>query len=108
LLDEPSNLTVEALEPSRLIVLPFRQLEAFFNRDAAWQLLGRKLAEFSYLLRERHAYQLLALPGAERYRAFCRDHPNLVGRVPQKFVAGYLGLQPTSLNRLIAKERKQR
>jgi CRP-like cAMP-binding protein len=39
----------------------------------------------------------------ERYGALLRESPDIVRRVPLKFIASYLGITPVSLSRIRAK-----
>ncbi len=39
----------------------------------------------------------------KRYELFYQNYPDLVNRVPQNQIAMYLGIDPSSLNRIIAK-----
>jgi hypothetical protein len=43
---------------------------------------------------------LLALDGRQRYQAFGQRFPALVGRVPLKHLASFLGMTDVSLSRL--------
>ena len=36
----------------------------------------------------------------ERYLSFRKRFPNLIGRVPQQYIATYLGIKPETLSRL--------
>jgi hypothetical protein len=36
----------------------------------------------------------------ERYRALLKEVPDLLNRVPLKFIASYLGITPVSLSRI--------
>ena len=42
----------------------------------------------------------------ERYRQFLEDHDDLVGVVPQKDIARYLGVTPVGLSRIATRVRK--
>lgn len=106
--NEASNLIVEALEDVEVLSFDTATFRALFAQHHAWSELGRRLAERYYVLRERHAHQLLTLAGRERYQAFVKASPQLARRVPQKHIAGYLGMTPVSLNRVIASAHKKR
>lgn len=103
----PANIVIEALEDVELLTFDAAAFRGMFARHHAWSELGRILAERYYVLRERHAFQLLTLPGRERFAVFAAQRPDLVRRVPQKHIAGYLGMTPVSLNRVIAALRKE-
>ncbi len=37
---------------------------------------------------------------AERYEDLIKNHPNILRRVPQHYIASYLGITPVSLSRI--------
>ncbi|MCX6116359.1 MAG: Crp/Fnr family transcriptional regulator, partial [Proteobacteria bacterium] len=93
----PSELFLDALEDTRMIAFDYRHLENLYDRFPAWQRLGRKIAERYYLVRERHARDLLLHDATVRYQLFYTQFPHLVGKVSQKYIAQYLGISEVSL-----------
>jgi hypothetical protein len=43
---------------------------------------------------------VVMLPAKERYYKFMKEHPELISRVPQYYIAAYLGIKPQSLSRI--------
>lgn len=103
----PSYLSVEALEPSQLFVLAWSDLEALYERDVCWQIVGRRFAENALLERELRAHELLTLTATERFARFCETHQALLPRLRSYDVASYLGITAVSLSRLRARARKR-
>ena len=101
----PSDVTIEAIEPSRVLGVRYAALAALFDRSAEWQQFGRKLAEWHYIERELKEYRLLACTALERYEAFRRENAHVLGRVSQIEIASYIGVAPESLSRLLKKRR---
>ena len=97
----PSDVSIEAIEPSTVLALSYTRLREFFGRGAVWQEFGRKLAEWHYIEREIKEYRLLACTAEERYEAFVKENPHVLGRVSQVDIAAYIGVAPESLNRLL-------
>jgi CRP-like cAMP-binding protein len=102
----PATLSVQAAEPTELLVMDAAQLDALYARHVCWQQVGRRIAEQLFVERERREHQLLTLSATERYEAFLREHPQLAKRVPRHQVAAYLGITPVSLSRLAARLRR--
>jgi CRP-like cAMP-binding protein len=94
-----------SIGPSVVESLDFRLVEALAQRHLAWQsaiaLAFRRLAELK-VVRER---DLLLLSAEELYRQFAQERPDLLAAVPQKDLAGYLGVTPVGLNRIIRRQR---
>ncbi len=102
---KPSYLSVEALEPTRLFVLSWSELEALYERHVCWQVVGRRFAENALLEREARAHDLLTLSASERFARFCESHRAILPRLRNYDIASYLGITPVSLSRLRARAR---
>ncbi len=96
----PSRTFVEALEPTEVLVLPFRELEALAAGLPPVQLFLRRAAEQRFWLKESREAELLGTTATERYLAIVRDAPWLLQRVPQRHLASYLGITEVSLSRI--------
>jgi hypothetical protein len=46
---------------------------------------------------------LRALSIEDRYKNFCRKSPDLLHLVPHKYIASYLGIDPTNFSKLFNK-----
>jgi CRP-like cAMP-binding protein len=101
-----ASQTVEAVQRSHLLVGPYSDFVKLYERHPCWQEVGRKLAEYLFLLRDQRESELLSLSATERYERFLHEHASLVGQVPQHQIASYLGVTPVSLSRLIARRRR--
>jgi len=104
---KPSDLSVEALEDSEVLVVPFALMDTLYARHASWERIGRKLAENFLVERERRAAELLTSDATERYLHFLETHKHLLGRVREADIASYLGVTPVSLSRIKAQIRLQ-
>jgi len=92
--DTPSDLFIEALEASTVLVL---------DKD-----LEREKANVGPLTRRLHALQkrvlmLLSTNAIERYEHFVETYPDIVHRVPQRMIASYIGVNPETLSAAKAK-----
>jgi CRP-like cAMP-binding protein len=103
----PSMTAIEALEPSRVLVFragDFRELE---QGHVCWERLARRVAEHHFIIKERREQEFLDLSAEERLERFWEEHPHLVGRVPQRDVAAYLGITEVALSRIMSRRRKR-
>jgi CRP-like cAMP-binding protein len=55
---------------------------------------------------ERRARDLLTLSAQERYLNFLVQAPELIGLLPQKDIAAYIGVTPVGLSRIAARSRR--
>lgn len=100
LLRQPSRVTAQALVPSTLWTLPYRELERLCEAHAFWALASRKLLEQLYIRKvQREASFLLDSP-ADRYLAFLREFADVQKDIPDYHVASYIGVTPVALSRI--------
>ena len=96
----PSHKDFVALEDCKALMISKESLPDIFMLNPKFETL------FSQLLAEELRNLLLAefenktLPLETRYLNFLNTVPNGFNRVPLKYIAGYLGIEPQSLSRL--------
>lgn len=90
-----------AIEPSVVEIVEWREIEARGATDPAWQKAIRHAFQFLAELKVRRERDLLMMTAEQLYRQFVASSPDLVGRVPQKDLAAYLGVTAVGLNRII-------
>jgi CRP-like cAMP-binding protein len=91
---------VEALEPTLALAAPYTAFTALMDEDAAFERLGRKLAELILTRKELRTRSLLLQNATERYLGLVEARPDLVQRVPQYHLASYLGVSEVHLSRI--------
>lgn len=91
--EEPTELTIDALEDTEVT-----QLEKDIERDAKptnFQMMVKRM-----LVLQRRIIMMMSESARDRYDHFERTYPNLIQRVPQKMIAGYLGITPEALSKI--------
>jgi CRP-like cAMP-binding protein len=97
----PSLVTIEALSDGCYLSFPYQVLTGLFEQRMAWQKFGRLLAEYLCLGLEERMVSLLLLSPEERYRdLLAGPRRKILERVPQHYIANYLGMTPVSLSRI--------
>lgn len=98
---EQSAFTIEAMEDSVIIEIPYVLLKELMDRSHMWERFVRKSVERLYIRKEERERELLYLSALERYHAFLIKYPGLDKRIPQYHIASYIGVSPVSLSRLL-------
>ncbi|MBC7530362.1 MAG: Crp/Fnr family transcriptional regulator [Oligoflexus sp.] len=98
---KPSELSIQALEPSVVHMLDYGVFEEFCQNNHCWETSGRILAQYIFLESDRKEHQLLVYNAAERYEFFLKTHEKIAKRIHQYMIAMYLGISPVSLSRII-------
>ncbi len=101
---EPSLEYIQALENSDLYAISFESLQKMYTLFPEMNIVARMLLEEYYAASEERSY-ISRLPSAEkRYSHFNATRPELVNRIPLKYVASYLGMSEETLSRLRGKK----
>lgn len=98
---KPSLITIEALSDITYIHFPYAVLHGLFEQRMAWQKFGRLIAEYLTIGLEERMVSLLLLSPEERYLDLLEgSKKKILERVPQHYIANYLGITPVSMSRI--------
>lgn len=96
----PSKYFLTCLTDSELDYITFEELQQLFDQSQQIERLFRRMTEFVLAgLINRHI-ELHSLTIEERYKTFCRRSAHLLQLVPHKYIASYLGIDPTNFSKL--------
>lgn len=96
--------SIHALEDCRLHSLSYRDLQEAYQNYPEFNFIGRLLTEKYYRLSEERLYSIRMQRGLEKYKSLIEHHPQLIQRVPSKYLASYLGLTEETLSRIRAQK----
>lgn len=100
LLGKPSKQNIEALEECEIVFLSKTDLQHLFIEVPKFEKFGRIMAENAYLGIRNKNEMLVNQTAEERYLTLMKERPKVFERVPQHYIASYLGIQPPSLSRI--------
>jgi CRP-like cAMP-binding protein len=98
--NEPSLFTIESIEHSTVVMLKIDDFKMLLNlipeaKDALIGLLLSRLNDYGKLFLSR-----ITKKPEERYLEMMKNNPEILLRVPQHYIATYLGITPVSLSRI--------
>lgn len=96
----PSNYYIETLEPTTLLSITRDDLEKVYRQNSRIERLGREMITHFVLEKEEWEHACMRLDTRERFLQFVERNPELVQRVPQKYLASYLNMKPETFSRL--------
>ena len=96
----PADVAIKVLEDTKILRLSATKMQELFQWQPKFMALKNFYTELSFMNNAQHSADLAMLSGKERYYKFMVEKPDLVNRVPQYYIAAYLGIKPQSLSRL--------
>lgn len=100
ILQEPSNLSIQALEDTVLLTINYNNLHKLYHSSATWQNIGRKVAEREYIVMETYASVLNNESAKEKYLRLLQEQPTVVQKATVEDIASYLGITRRTLSRI--------
>lgn len=105
---EPSLFSLESIEPATVVAISrphWDRLHEIYPqmREHFIQMLLVRMEAYGRLFLSR-----IKDSPAERYQALLREQPEIVRRIPQHFIASYLGITAVSLSRIRGRIHRKR
>ncbi|HET7003069.1 MAG TPA: Crp/Fnr family transcriptional regulator, partial [Puia sp.] len=98
--NNPSHFSIEAMEPLTVFSLTLENLENLFVQNAKIETLGRLFSREAYLKKTDFDYHRARATTEKRFVEFVQNNGHLIQRVPQKYLASYLGIKPETFSRM--------
>ena len=97
---EPSLFTIESIEPSTILKISKKNFEKIFMENPVYkefinEIIYRRLNFYSKLF-----MSYIKNTPEERYHELLKTSPHIIRRIPQHYIASYLGVTPVSLSRI--------
>jgi CRP-like cAMP-binding protein len=97
---KPSRKAIEVMEDSEIIAMDATRLFALYDVFPEVERLFRKIFEDGYVETVNRVESIQFHSAKERYLALLTQTPNILQRVPLKYIASYLGITQVSLSRI--------
>jgi CRP/FNR family transcriptional regulator, anaerobic regulatory protein len=94
---------IEVLEPSVFIYISRQDLYELYREFPEICCLGRIIAERASLAQSTLLREMRVLSAPQKFEAFRNRSKELIARVPQKYIASYLGISENYVSKLKAK-----
>src|SRR5688572_33176843 len=97
---KPSSKAIQILEDAEIIAMNANQLFKLYDSFPEIERLFRKIFEAAYVETVNRIDGIQFHSAEERYKALLTEAPNVLMRVPLKYVASFLGITQVSLSRI--------
>ena len=96
----PGDKNIQVLEDSSIFMINFEGLQRIYAEVKEGNLFGRLGIEQVFVSILQQLSSFYNDPPELRYRRFLGSFPDIVQRVPQYYIASYVGIKPQSLSRI--------
>ena len=96
----PSDINIKVLEDTTLFTLEIHKTQELMTKHPKFLALRSYHVEKSLAEVTQHSANLATLDAKQRYYQLMKEKPYLINRVPQYYLAAYLGIKPQSLSRI--------
>jgi CRP-like cAMP-binding protein len=96
----PSNTIVEPIEPTLLLSMSYKNLQIVYNKFPKIEKLGRLVITYMFIKKDFRDFSQLKKTTRQRFLDYMKSHPDMLQRVPQKYLASYLNIKPETFSRL--------
>jgi CRP/FNR family transcriptional regulator, anaerobic regulatory protein len=96
----PADVAIKVLEDTKVLRLSAMNMQELFQWQPKFMALKNFYTELSFMNNAQHSADLAMLSSKARYYKFIAEKPDLANRIPQYYIAAYLGIKPQSLSRL--------
>jgi CRP-like cAMP-binding protein len=96
----PSSINIQALEAAEIRAISFDDLQRFYRQITFGERFGRLIAEEIFVDSIQQLTSFYQDKPAVRYQNFVHRFSQLVQRLPQYYIASYVGIEPQSLSRI--------
>lgn len=97
---ELCRMNLQAMEDTTVFPIRKPQLEALYRACGRYETFGRIMTERVAERATEIAMSLSSEKPKERFQRIISERPDLFQRVPQKYIANFLGISPESLSRI--------
>jgi CRP-like cAMP-binding protein len=98
--ETPCPYYIQAIEPCTLLVANYQKAHAYAaDKTDVLEFEIRFMHRLFVSNAKRDAKRLIS-NGEQRYKWFCKEYAHLLDRIPQYYIASFLGMTPVSLSRL--------
>ena len=96
----PSKYFLTCLSDSEMGYITYEGLQRLFDQSQQIERLSRRMTEAALAGMVNRHIELHSMTIEERFKSFCQRSSHLLQLVPHKYIASYLGIDPTNFSKL--------
>ncbi len=96
----PSEMNIQAIENSVIDITNYEYAMSLVKEDSKlYKMYNEKIGQLHSNVHLRLT-SFISYNALERYQYFIKEYPNLINRIPNYYIANFLGITPTQLSRI--------
>ncbi len=99
-LQKPSDCIIESIEPVTFLSISYSNVQMIYEKFPKIEKLGRMIITEMFIKKDQRDFKHLNTSTRERFLDYVQNHPDMLQRVPQKYLASYLNIKPETFSRL--------
>ena len=103
----PSSMYIETLEDCELLVLSRNVKERLLLKVPKFERMFRLMIQRHLSVVQNRLFRTISYTAMEKYLEFISRYPSIPQRVPQHYIASYLGISPEFLSKLRTRHLKK-
>ncbi|MEZ5017986.1 MAG: Crp/Fnr family transcriptional regulator [Flavipsychrobacter sp.] len=96
----PTTLNFQAIEDTTVVVISRTNANLLLQQSPKFTMLAIAAMEEEMIANQNIIASLLTRSPEERYKKLLSDHQDYFQRIPQHYIASFIGVQPESLSRI--------
>lgn len=96
----PAKSSVQAIEDTNLVCLYRKDEKDIRNYIPEWEKVSNMFLQRLVIQKDKLTTKLMTFTPERQYEDLLQNRPHLIQRVPQYYLAQYIGVQPESLSRI--------
>lgn len=97
---EKSEAKIETLLKTEVLYFEKSKLETLIQKDVFWLGFAKQLSDLAFLSAKQRLDELYFYTPEQRYLNLINKSPEIIQKIPQKYISSYLGITPQSLSRI--------
>ncbi len=96
----PSKVFIETLESCELLILTPVTKEALLSKVPKFERIFRIMIQRNLARLQERLFLTITTEGTQKYLDFVQRYPQIIQRVPQHYIASFLGITPEFLSKV--------
>ena len=96
----PALLNLQAMEESRLVCISMEAANRLLAHDPKFSVLARIIMEDELIAHQKMVAGLVSDRPEDRYQTLMKENSAIFQRIPQHYIASFIGVTPESLSRI--------